>query len=272
MKRWIRSILKHFAYLGTLIATKAFFLLAVAILSFVMTMASFVFAPLATLAYAAAMRVFGSTVVTTVAEATEVRARNQRLAADNSDLRSRNQDLTARNRQLDRQLDAQRIKTKSTAQRAATRATRASTRSIAAIPVESVPLLGVSTIIATTAWDIHDTCRLLEDMDEILLAFGEPPVQTGFRSLCQSIPVLEAHAKHYGQMTVADCRAAAVLAKERVFEIAILASEEVPDLIRNDEDFDQDVRDAAQREFEIVNEVCDCIADLICDVNSLGNV
>lgn len=283
MKRSFKSVLRFLVYFWTLVTAKALFLLAVAILSFVMTIASFVFAPLATLAYSAAMRVFGTTAVATLSESADLRQRNQRLeqraqtlerertrlAADNADLRSRNQQLVASNQHLERQLDTHRTRTRVTAQKVATRATRASTRSMAAIPVESVPLLGVSTIIATTVWDIHDTCRLLDDMDEILAGFGEQPVETAFKSLCDSIPLLDAHAKHYGRMTVAECRAEAVSARNRVYDLARLASEEIPDLFETDEDFDQDIRDAAEREFEIVNNICDCIADLICDVDSL---
>jgi hypothetical protein len=41
-------------------------------------------------------------------------------------------------------------------------------RNIAAIPAESLPYIGVASVIAVTIWDIKDACDTMKDLDEML--------------------------------------------------------------------------------------------------------
>ena len=223
---------------------------------------------------------------------------NRRLADRNRDLTRRTDTLTERNRDLQREnrraVQASRVNTTDSrrlgssnaelrsrisgmrtaatqgARRIGQRAVQTTTRSVAAIPIESVPILGVSTILATTAWEIRDVCRTLDDMAEIQRALGDTP-DTGFAErACDMAPLWRERGDHYGDMTISECREKAEEARDRVFDLAAEARDEVPELITEADDFDDEVREAAEAEREAVLEICDCIVDLDCDPTELA--
>lgn len=84
-----------------------------------------------------------------------------------------------------------------------------------------------------------------------------------------NIPLQGARLDHYGNMPVSECRANAEAARDRVFEFADQARDEVPDLLADENAFDSEVVQAANDEFEAINTICDCIADLLCDPEDL---
>lgn len=270
--RWAGSVLRFFAYLGTLLAAKALMILIVAAISLSLTIASFTIPALATAMAGAAKWMFGSTVVVTAAEARDLRRTNQNLNRRNSDLSTRNQRLSTTNHQLERQISGHRQVTANTARRVGQRAVGTTTRSVAAIPIESVPMIGISTIIATTLWEIRDACRTLDDMAEIQKQLGLEPDPSFADKACNALPVQGARLDYYGNMTISECRAEAQAARDRIYHLATEISEEIPDLIEDMDRFDEETVQAADEEFEAINVICDCIADLICNPDDLAQL
>lgn len=291
LKKSRKAVLKAFAYVAGLLIAKAGYLLITAILSFSLMIASFSFTALSNFAYAAAARLIASPVVLSADEARKLRSENRQLAnqadrlrSQNDRLRSQNDQIRRRDRQatrltqdnqrlhqriveMERQNSIARTQSRQLSSRVSQRATRATKRNIAAIPAESIPIVGVSTILATTAWDIYDTCALLEDMDELLAVIGEQQQDGGFKAFCDSFPkIFGTHASHYGNMTIAQCRIEAIAAREAVFDLARMTREDIPDLLETHEDFDQEVQEIAAREYRNVTAICDCLEDLLCDL------
>lgn len=207
----------------------------------------------------------------------ELDARNQRLVADQTQLEARNrtlastnQRLTTDNTRLQSQIAGQKRQTAAAARRIGQRAVRTTTRSIAAIPLESVPIVGISTIIATTVWEIHDACRTLDDMTELQILFGEEPDKSFAEQACARVSSLQAsRVGHYGRMSESKCRSEAEAARQRVYQLIEKAQENVPDLIADDTAFDAETERTAESEFLAISIICDCIADLNCDPEEL---
>lgn len=65
---------------------------------------------------------------------------------------------------------------KDTSQRVADRAKVAAGRNIAAMGGEALPIVGIAVIAAATAWELKDTCDLLNDMRELDAAFNDNPI------------------------------------------------------------------------------------------------
>lgn len=290
---WLSSIVRLVARLFAFLAAKALLILAVLAISLSFSMASFVVPALSSAVGSAAAWVFGQTVVASVKETQRLRQRDQDFQKRNQDLSRRNRDLgerngelitrnqdlqrtnsqlstkieslTSDNKQLRGRLSAHRKVTTEKALRIGQRAVRTSTRSIAAIPLESIPVLGVTTIIATTAWEIRDTCATLDDMAEIQRQLGQEPDWSLATRACEEVPLQGARVDHYGSMSVSECSANAEAARDRIFDLAEKMRNEVPDLLADENAFDTEIAQAANDEFEAINEICDCIADLACD-------
>lgn len=58
--------------------------------------------------------------------------------------------------------------------RIATRSAIGASRNVASLPGEALPLLGTALVVGVTAWDIHDLCLTIKDLNEINNAFGHP--------------------------------------------------------------------------------------------------
>ena len=143
-------------------------------------------------------------------------------------------------------------------------------RSVGAIPLESVPILGISTIIVTTAWELRDTCRTLDDMADLQAYLGQDPDMSFAARACDMVAIHSARVDYYGGMPESECRAKAEVARDRVFELAEHARAEAPHLIDETGVFDVEIEQAAEDEFMAINEICDCIADLACDPSQLA--
>jgi hypothetical protein len=50
--------------------------------------------------------------------------------------------------------------------RLATRTKRAAAKSIAAIPAESIPFIGVAVIVADTGYELYAACETVKDLDQ----------------------------------------------------------------------------------------------------------
>ena len=55
------------------------------------------------------------------------------------------------------------------------RATNSAARNLAAMPMESVPIVGVATVVTVTALELHDLCAIIEMVDDLSLAVGVAP-------------------------------------------------------------------------------------------------
>ena len=248
----------------------------VAFFSLAMTIASFTIPALAKLAYGAADWMFRQTAVMTVAESSNLRHSNRRLQAANSELSTRNRQLDESNRQirstnqrLENQIARQRRVAATGANRIKRRSAIQATRSISAIPTESIPIIGITTIMAMTAWDIRDACRTIEDMSEIQTSLGEDPDDGFATRICDTLYLQRARSDHYRRMTVSQCRTEASATREQILEVARAARDEIPDLI-DPVELDSEIMQVAQEEFDAINEICDCIADLACNIDDLS--
>ncbi len=56
--------------------------------------------------------------------------------------------------------------------RLASRTKRVAAKSIAAIPAESIPLIGVAVLIADTGYELFAACEIVRDLDELYSDFG----------------------------------------------------------------------------------------------------
>lgn len=57
-------------------------------------------------------------------------------------------------------------------QRLASRTKRVAAKSIAAIPAEAIPFLGVAVLIADTGYELYAACETLRDLDELYSELG----------------------------------------------------------------------------------------------------
>lgn len=305
--RWVSFIVRLAIRLGGFLAAKAIFILFVIAVSLSFSMASFVVPALASTMWRVAASVLGPPVVATVTETRRLQGQNQALLQKNQDLALRNRGLDERSRvlssrnqdlektntrraetnrilsaqnqrlktsnsQINDQLSTHRRATNFAARRIGNRAVRTSARSIAAIPLESVPVLGITTIIATTAWEIHDTCETLDDMAGIQRHLGQEPDKSFAAQACDKVPLQGARVVHYGDMPVSECRANAEDARDRVLELAEQARDDMPDLVVDESSFDAEIVKAANDEFLAISDICNCIADLLCDPEDLAKL
>ena len=253
-------------------------LFVVVLFSLATTIASWTIPTLANLAYATAAWMFRTPAVLSVSESENLRRRNQSIRHENTDLRTRNRDLSrsnrelsASNRRLTTQIASQRTVASAGAERIKRRSAYQATRSLSAIPAESIPVVGVATIIATTAWDFNDACRTIHDMSEIQQSLGQETDESFAELVCDTLPLRKARNHHYGSMTVSECRERAVEARDLVFELSRTANDKIPDLIFDLDAVDPEIRQVAEDEFDSVNRICDCLADLACDVEAFSS-
>lgn len=277
--RWVRLALRLCVRSVAFLAAKALTMLIVIVISLSFSIASFAVPALASVMSGAAKWIWGSSAVATLTETRSLRQQTQTLQRSNQDLTrqnrtlaernsafaTRNQRLAADNTRLQDQLSSHRRGTANAARRIGQRAVRTTTRSVAAIPLESVPILGISTIIVTTAWEIRDTCRTLDDMAELQENLGQEPDMSFAARACDTVSLQGARIDYYGEMPESECRTEAEAARDRVFELAEQARDEVPDLVAETDAFGAEIAQAAENEFGAVSEICDCIADLACD-------
>lgn len=193
----------------------------------------------------------------------QLAGQNTRLATSNADLEARNASLATAKVDLEARNARNRAAVQRSSQRISSRSARATGRSVAMIPLESIPFLGAATIIATTSLDIHDTCATLEDMASLQRELGIDPPDEGIAAhICGALPVAGRRVDRYGDMTISECRTAAEEAQAEVLEL----KEREIDLPPDERDaFEADIREMADEEFAAINKICDCIADLACD-------
>jgi hypothetical protein len=58
--------------------------------------------------------------------------------------------------------------------RLATRTKRVAAKSIAAIPAESIPFIGVAVLIADTGYELYAACETVRELDQLYVDLGMP--------------------------------------------------------------------------------------------------
>jgi hypothetical protein len=70
--------------------------------------------------------------------------------------------------------------------RLATRTKRVAAKSIAAIPAESIPFIGVAVLIADTGYELYAACKTVRDLDQLYSDLGmvDETTEDVLRSVC----------------------------------------------------------------------------------------
>jgi hypothetical protein len=83
--------------------------------------------------------------------------------------------LASQDRAIKRQVAAQakrKAATRKFGTRLASRTKRVAAKSIAAIPAEAIPFIGVAVLIADTGYELYAACETMRDLDELYLELG----------------------------------------------------------------------------------------------------
>lgn len=64
------------------------------------------------------------------------------------------------------------VKAKKLSTKVSKRAFRNATKNLASLPAESLPYIGLGTVLALTAMDLRDACETMKDMDALSVALG----------------------------------------------------------------------------------------------------
>lgn len=87
---------------------------------------------------------------------------------------------TKANRKARRTIRSQKAAVKKVGGRISKRTLRLAAVNLAAIPAESIPLVGVGVILAVTGYELHQTCDNVDDMNSIYASMGiRPDVDPG---------------------------------------------------------------------------------------------
>ena len=118
----------------------------------------------------------------------ELRVQSKKLMIDNTQLRSKLADskVTYRGRRVrvnDAVADASR--------RISRRTFNATSRNIVSMPGEALPVIGLTVIAAATAWEVRDSCGLMNDMHELDVAFNPANAISGKEVCDLEVPTKE---------------------------------------------------------------------------------
>jgi len=67
------------------------------------------------------------------------------------------------------------------------KATTSAKRNIAAMPLEAIPLLGVTTVVGVTAWEIKDLCEIMIHIDDLSSLYDAESSPDETLELCKSL-------------------------------------------------------------------------------------
>lgn len=98
---------------------------------------------------------------------TALRKATNDLETKHAVLHKSNKDLETRHEQLQRSVQNNKVAATKVSKRIASRSVKGAVRNITAMAAEAVPVLGTTVIVAVTAWDVHDACENLKDLNEV---------------------------------------------------------------------------------------------------------
>ena len=102
-----------------------------------------------------------------------VKAKTADLDAKNSLQAKELEDVHVKNRKLEQQLDVNGQQAKATVAAVHKRLAKGVSRSLAALPSESIPYLGLGVTLAVTSLDIYDACQTVKDFNDLLRLMGQ---------------------------------------------------------------------------------------------------
>lgn len=96
------------------------------------------------------------------------------------ELKKRKSELREKNKKL-RETRNKVAKTRTKIQK---RVIRNATRNVGAIPAESMPVIGIATIVAVTTMDLKDACDTMTDLDDLSVTLGFEEVDPKTTKVC----------------------------------------------------------------------------------------
>ena len=102
-------------------------------------------------------------------------ASNQELQARQALLVKSLQEVEASHSALKRTSEIRAAAVLKTSTRVARRSLINTTRNVSSVFAEAIPILGTGIMLAVTAWDVHDACATLKDINELNSVFDHPP-------------------------------------------------------------------------------------------------
>ncbi len=128
-----------------------------------------------TAAYAALGTALGYTLGSKLADKMLSRSstvnRTNDVASATKELARQNKSLKKQSANLQKKIDKSSVALKKFSKRAATRSAVAATRNLTSMSGEAIPILGVAVIAGVTAWNIHDSCQMMKELDELNAEF-----------------------------------------------------------------------------------------------------
>ncbi len=88
------------------------------------------------------------------------------------------------NEALKTRLEAHRVKVKNVSQRIVKRTVRNVTTNVSSVVAETIPIVGVATVIAVTALDVKDGCDTVRDINEISKSLEIESIDDTENSVC----------------------------------------------------------------------------------------
>ena len=87
--------------------------------------------------------------------------------------------------------------------------------------------------------------------------------------MCDQLSLQGVRRNQYRNMTESQCRQEAKNARKVVVDLARSSRGEIPGLVLDPKEIDSEIMQVAQKEFDEINTICDCIADLACKLGDL---
>jgi len=126
------------------------------------------------------------------AETRRLRARTARLAREGRTLRARSRRLDLANDRLRSRVEVQAAHVRRLTGSVLVRLRRVAAANLAAMPLEAVPLVGVATIVGTTAFEMTQLCATARDAADLRRGLGLETGQAGADRVCGlRVPTVE---------------------------------------------------------------------------------
>ena len=147
-------------------------LLAAALLILVsMNIATLINDSFHTAAFSALGAALGYTLADKILSRSPTVNRKNDVASATKELTRKNKSLKKQSANLQKKIDKRSAALKKFSKSAAKQSTIAATRNITSISGEAIPILGIAVIAGVTAWNIHDSCQMMKELDELNAEF-----------------------------------------------------------------------------------------------------
>lgn len=111
--------------------------------------------------------------------------RKKDVALATQDLSRRNQALKRQTDNLKKTIDKKSVAIKKFSKRMVARSAMTTTRNLSSLSGQAVPILGVAVIAAVTAWNVHDSCETVKELNTLNAELAlEPHVEKDNQKVC----------------------------------------------------------------------------------------